>query len=49
MAKKHMKKCSTSLDRKKCKSKWKGGGRGQGGEMSQTMYAHMNKKIKIYI
>jgi hypothetical protein len=24
----------------------KGGGRGKGGEMTQTLYAHMNKKIK---
>jgi hypothetical protein len=24
----------------------KGGGRGNGGEMTQTLYAHMNKKIK---
>jgi hypothetical protein len=23
----------------------KGGGEGQGGEMAQTMYAHMNKQI----
>jgi hypothetical protein len=24
----------------------KGGGGGRGGEMTQTLYAHMNKKIK---
>jgi hypothetical protein len=24
------------------------GGGGQGGEMAQTMYAHVNKRIKIF-
>jgi hypothetical protein len=26
-----------------------GGGRGKGGEMTQTLYAHMNKRNKIII
>jgi hypothetical protein len=25
---------------------WEGGGRGEGGEMTQTLYAHMNKRKK---
>jgi hypothetical protein len=25
----------------------KGGGRGKGGEMTQTLYAHMNKRKKL--
>jgi hypothetical protein len=26
-----------------------GGGRGMRGEMTQTMYAHMNKRLKIFL
>jgi hypothetical protein len=28
------------------KSKMRGGGEGRGGEMTQTLYAHMNKRKK---